>query len=353
VSGRLETLKSQLAARGLVPRKALGQNFLIDPNFARAVVAEAAVDVRTLVLEIGPGTGALTRAVLDASPHARVLALELDHGLARLMREEFSAEIETRQLTLLEGDVLDGKHGVHRELIEEALRISQEEARPRRVLCANLPYNVATPLLANLALPLRVVEEERNPSASVSSPSTRATDGKSSPWHEGNGEVTRLVERAVATVQLELADRLLGRHGTNDYGPLAVLLALRARGGMVRKVGAEIFWPRPAVSSAVVALDYLPWQDGTLKAEDAWDFQDFVQKLFQRRRKTLRAALKIMGLLLDSSDPRASTRAEDLAPEELLNLFYGYRGNATRLTPPGPASDLGKRRAARGPACVV
>src|SRR5262245_43291910 len=105
----LQRVKRQLAEYGLSPRKNFGQNFLIDPNLAKAIAQEAGADEKTLVLEAGPGTGCLTRELIDSHPHARVIAVELDHGLAELLRAEFRSEIETGCFTLLEGDVLDGK----------------------------------------------------------------------------------------------------------------------------------------------------------------------------------------------------------------------------------------------------
>lgn len=163
------------------------------------------------------------------------------------------------------------------------------------MLCANLPYNAATPLIANLALPMP-------------------------------GGPETFVARIVATIQLELAERLLGAPGGNDYGPLAALLALRARGSIARKIGGEVFWPRPQVSSAVVELDLIPWPDCALRPDEARAFAEFLAQLFQQRRKTLRAALKTAGLKLDAADPRVMQRAEDLPPLELLELFRTIRG---------------------------
>lgn len=294
MSGPFERIKTALESRGLKPRKTFGQNFLVDPNFAKAVARAAGADEQTLVLEIGPGTGVLTRTLLDEHPRARVLAIEIDRGLAGLLREEFAGDMAAGRLTLIEGDALDGKHGVNAELLAEGLRISQMEARPHRVLCANLPYNAATPLIANLALPMDTAPET-------------------------------FVTRIVATIQLELAERLLGAPGGNDYGPLAALLALRARGSIARKIGGEVFWPRPRVSSAVVELDLIPWPDCALRPNEARAFAEFLQQLFQQRRKTLRAALKTAGLKLESSNPRATQRAEDLPPLELLDLFRATR----------------------------
>ncbi|MBI3828895.1 MAG: ribosomal RNA small subunit methyltransferase A [Planctomycetes bacterium] len=295
MTGPLERLKEALEARGLKPRKAFGQNFLVDPNFAKAVAHAAHADGKTLVLEVGPGTGALTSALLISDPAARVLAVEIDRGLAQLLRDTFAQEIASGRLTLLEGDALSGKHELNAEMLQEMLRISEAEQRPRRVLCANLPYNAATSLIANLTLPL----ESSVPDRSAASP----------------------VERIVATVQLELAERFFGTPGSNDFGPLAALLALRGKGSIARKVGAHVFWPRPQVSSAVVELDLIPWERCALKPHEAKAFQEFLQKLFQQRRKTLRAAMKTADLLLAPSDERGAKRAEDLDPKTLLELF--------------------------------
>src|SRR5947208_12154122 len=101
-----------LESRGLSPRKIFGQNFMADANFAAAIARDAKLDEHTLAIEAGPGTGLLTRAMLDSHPAARVLAIEIDRGLAELLRETFADEIGARRLTLIEGDALDGKHRI-------------------------------------------------------------------------------------------------------------------------------------------------------------------------------------------------------------------------------------------------
>ena len=262
---------------------------MVDANFAAAVAREAAPDARTLLLEIGPGTGCLTRALLAAHPAARVLAIEIDRGLVALLREEFAAEIATGQLTLLEGDALAGKHALAPELAAAARDISLREERPRRVLCANLPYNIATPVLANLAADAGRME----------------------------------IESAIATVQYEMAERLLAGPGEAAYGSISIFIALRAEGKLLRRAGNAVFWPRPKVDSAVIRLDVKPWGAGPgplLRREEAAPFQAFLSKLFSRRRKALRAALKPAALPPSLGlDP--SARAEDLPASTLLELF--------------------------------
>ena len=273
---------------------------MIDANFAAAIARDSTPGADTLTLEIGPGTGCLTRAILDAHPQSRVLAMEIDTGLMELLRTTFSAEIDAGRMTLLEGDALAGKHALSDAFVKEALAISAREHRPRRVLCANLPYNIATPLLANLAAD----REELG------------------------------VESAVATVQRELAERLFGAPGSSDYGALTAFMSLRTKGSITRRVGHEIFWPRPQVDSAVVSMTFLPFGDTAgvsgqgsgvstepgLLREETQAFQEFLQKLFSQRRKQLRAALKPLVIPKDAGISEIQ-RAEDLAPDILLRLF--------------------------------
>jgi len=259
---------------------------MADPNFAIAVAKDAAADEKTLVIEIGPGTGCLTQALLASHPQARVLAVEIDRGLAALLRETFTEAIASKRLTLIEGDALDGKHRLAEAWVAEAQRIRTEEKRQRIVLCANLPYNAATPLLANMALDAQGLD----------------------------------VSRAVATIQLELAERMFSPAGSPNYGALSALLALRSTGSILRKVGGGIFWPRPQVDSAVIGIDFLPWGEAPLKRAEAQAFQDFLQKVFSQRRKMLRAVLKPLKLPVEWED-RAEVRADELTPGALLELF--------------------------------
>lgn len=291
-----DALRASLSSRGIAPQKKFGQNFMIDTNFAAAVARDSAPGAGVLTLEIGPGTGCLTRAILDSDPQARVLAIEIDRGLAALLREEFAEPIESGRLSLLEGDALASKHELEPEFVAAALGISTRENRPRRVLCANLPYNAATPLLANMS-----------------------ADAQRLDMHS-----------AVVTVQLELAQRMFGSAGTGDYGALTAFMAARTDGAIIRRIGTEIFWPRPGVDSAVIRVEFLPFADEQgadtprLRRSEAHDFQLFLQKLFSQRRKTLRAALRPLLMPVDSTVPPQS-RAEDLEPAILLNLFRQTR----------------------------
>ena len=267
---------------------------MVDTNFAAAIARDAEPDDSTLLIEIGPGTGCLTGALLASHPNVRVLAMEIDRGLAALLRETFAEPIAQKRLTLIEGDALSSKHEISPELIKTALEISVAENRPRRVLCSNLPYNAATPLLANMA-----------------------ADASGLGMHS-----------AIATVQLELAERLFAAAGDSDYGGLSALMSLRSDGKIIRRVGGEIFWPRPNVDSAVIKIVFKPWPKAPhagglsdpLSRDEAPAFQQFLQTLFSQRRKMIRSALKPKQIP-ESLGISGDARAETLTPEQLLALF--------------------------------
>ncbi|MCY3019167.1 MAG: hypothetical protein NTW87_09095 [Planctomycetota bacterium] len=140
---------------------------------------------------------------------------------------------------------------------------------------------------------------------------------------------------------LELAERLLAHPGAPAYGAVSALMSLRAAGRILRRVGNEVFWPRPDVASAVVRLEFKPWGDPSrdrqgadadrlltraaqmpapLRREEAEPFQRFLQKLFSHRRKMLRAVLGNTAVL-ETLRLLPTARAEELPPETLLALF--------------------------------
>ena len=210
----LSEIKAALASRGLRPKHALGQNFLHDGNHLRAIVEAAEVGPGDRVLEVGPGTGTLTGALLDAG--AEVVAVELDAGLAGLVRERFGG---SPGFTLVEGDCLDGKHGLNAEMLDRLDSGDDTAAPPTFKLVANLPYQAASPLLANLA-----------------------------------GLPGRPVTTAVVMLQKEVADRLAAEPGGRAYGALGVLLQAGHAIERLAVLPASCFWPQPKVASAVVRL---------------------------------------------------------------------------------------------------
>ena len=252
-----------LAARhGIRPTKSLGQNFLIDPNLARAIAADAEVGPGDRVIEIGAGLGSLTMAL--ASTGARVRAIEFDRRLLPALEEVTAA--------------LDGVEIVH----ADALKVDwgAELASGTWTVCANLPYNVAVPLVLTIL--------ERAPS----------------------------VMRIVVMVQREVGERFAATPGQEGYGAVSVRVAYRAAASIVRRVPASVFWPRPKVASVVVRFDHLDAPPVDAEPERLWRVVDAG---FAERRKTMRNALRRLGLDLVAADAvlascgvASTARAEEL-----------------------------------------
>jgi 16S rRNA (adenine1518-N6/adenine1519-N6)-dimethyltransferase len=235
-----------------------------------------------LVIEVGPGTGTLTEELLARA--GEVVAVEIDRDLAKALRERFGSN---EKFHLIEGDALDGKHDISPDLRAHLAAVSRT-ARPdgqrrRTKLVANLPYNIASPLVIDLLI-------------------------------EG-------VDLLAFTVQREVADRLRAAAGTDAYGPLTVTAQLLARVEVLRTLPPQAFWPPPKIESALVRMA----RDDRLGPR-AREFSRFVQQIFSFRRKTLRRALAQAGfenaervLISHAIDPRL--RPEVLSPEQLLALF--------------------------------
>lgn len=250
---------SLLKARGLAPKKALGQNFLLDARAAERI-ATAAVPSGGTVLEIGPGTGALTRPLLDRAE--RVVAIERDHELFRLLQEDLASPVASGKLALVQGDAL----------AIDWLPLLRSGPAPRAI-AGNLPYLVTGRLIE------RAVE--------------LADD----------------IDRAVVMVQLEVAERLAARPGTKAYGALTVFVqaAFDVERLLVAKAGA--FYPRPEVDSAVVVLATRPAR----RAVEDDELRALVKGAFGQRRKTLRNAWRgLFGWSTEELTAKATEASIDL-----------------------------------------
>jgi 16S rRNA (adenine1518-N6/adenine1519-N6)-dimethyltransferase len=290
----IQAILAQSGSSG--PRHRFGQNFMIDQNLVRLVAEAGEIAPGNLVIEVGPGTGTLTEELLGRG--GDVLAVEIDRDLAPALKEKFAS----RPFRLIEGDALAGKHALNGEL---STAIGSASDRPRR-LVANLPYNIASPLVIELLV-------------------------------EG-------VDLLAFTVQKEVADRLRAPAGSDAYGPLSVIAQMLAEVEILRTLPPQAFWPSPNVESALVRLrrrDRLGWR--------ASNFGRFVHGLFSARRKTLRKAMAQAGHVADDAvlaklnvDPQA--RVETLSPPTIFELFE-------QVTPPtAPAApSLSSSPAAKTP----
>ena len=266
-----------LKAWNLRARKALGQNFLVNPAVAEQIVSRAQLSSKDVVLEIGAGLGAVTIAA--ARRCARVIAVEKDRHLVPLLKAE-----------LLAGG-LDHVQVVEQDILAVDINALAADQGRRLVVMGNLPYNISSQVVVKLI-------EDRQ-------------------W----------VERAVLMFQKELAQRLCATPGSRTYGRLSVMLQYCADLSLLQDLHADQFHPRPKVDSAVLEIRFKTQIPHPVADEKK--MSRVVQAAFGQRRKTLRNALSGALLNLDSASAVAALeqsgidpmrRAETLSVEEFITL---------------------------------
>lgn len=307
-----EILSLLSEANGMSPRHRFGQNFMIDQNLVRVIADAGQIVPGDLVIEVGPGTGTLTEELLDRG--ANVVAVEIDRDLAAMLRTRHA---ERANFRLIEGDALSGKHNLNEELaaiLHSFLPLPLGEGRGEGELDHSIgssALNTATPPHPN---PLPAGEGTRGTAKLVAN----------LPYNIASPLVIDLlqagVETLVFTVQKEVADRLRAAANADAYGPLTVMAQLLADVEVLRTLPPQAFWPPPKIDSALVRMTRRD-QLGAV----ARDVGIFVQRLFSVRRKTLRRALLQFDYpadeLLTSLSLNPQQRPEELTPAQFLELF--------------------------------
>ena len=271
----------ELAGRlGVRPSKRLGQNFVVEPGTVRRIAALAGLQPDDVVLEVGPGLGSLTLALLEAGA-GQLVAIEIDRALAAELPRTLAARAPdlAGRMTVVAGD---------------ALQVAASDLpAPPSVLVANLPYNVAVPVLLHLLAAL---------------PTLR---------------------RGLVMVQAEVADRMCAGPGSRVYGAPSVKLAWYAAARSAGPVPRTVFWPVPNVDSRLVAFTRRDPPDTTAAREEVFAVIDAA---FRQRRKTLRAALSGWAgsapeaeRLLRAAGIDPGARGESLGVEEFARLAAVHR----------------------------
>ena len=290
-------LRALFAQRGVAPQHRFGQNFLIDLNIHDLIVKTAGVGPDDVVLEVGSGAGAMT--TLMAATGAAVVAVDIDPAMVALTR---AATAGLPNVRVVCADALAGKNTLNPEVLDHVRSGLAVAATRRLKLVANLPYNVATPVVSNL-----LVHPELCPS------------------------------KLVVTIQLELAERMRAAPSTAHYGALSVMVQALAGMELVRVLPPSVFWPRPKVESAVVAITPDPAKRAEV-ADLPW-FHQIVRQVFMHRRKNLRGVLfslwkheqergwtkPAVDALLESLGLNGMIRAEAMNVEEFLSLADALR----------------------------
>ena len=251
-------IEQLLCLAGVRPNKRYGQNFLIDLNLMRVFLDKASLTEKDLVLEVGCGTGSLTQGIAE---HAgRVVAVDIDPTMAEIAADELEG---FQNVEIINTDILAKKHELSEEVMAK-VRAARENCDGRFLLVANLPYNAASPLMANLV----------------------------------TGDMH--VDAMYVTVQKEVAMRMAAKPGGKDYGPLTVLLQARGKVEIFRILKPDVFWPRPDVESAMVEYEYSTEMAGRIK--DLELFKDCVNLFMSHRRKMMKACVKFTDGRLEKVD---------------------------------------------------
>ncbi len=273
----LPPLRESLDSHGLLAKKAFGQHFLLDLNVTRKIVRLAQTSLKNgpfdgeTVIEVGPGPGGLTRALLETEAR-KVIAVEKDSRFLDLLNELKTPYGD--RFDVVEGDALK---------VDEARLLAGHGLPPEAHIVSNLPYNVGTPLLVK--------------------------------WLTGPWQPRSLT----LMFQLEVARRIVAPAGDDDYGRLGVLCQVLCDGRRVMDLPARAFTPPPKVDSAVVHL--VPKADRPDPAVIR-RLEALTAAAFGQRRKMLRSSLKGHGgeALLDKAGIAPTLRAEQVPPQDFLRL---------------------------------
>ena len=275
----LTEIRQLLLERGLSPRHRLGQNFLHDKNQLAKLIEAANIQPTDLVLEVGPGTGTLTETLLEHG--AQVVACEIDPGLAALLRDRQGAKI-----TLIEGDALAKGRALNPDIVDA---IGGRAFK----LVANLPYQIASPLISTLLID--------HPSSST------------------GGCIGQFI-----TIQKEVADRLIAQPSSKEYGALSIIVQTLARIERISVLSPGCFWPPPEVTSAMIAVIPKPDAEVPIDRSNARAFAQFVTDLFSKRRKQIGTIFGRARPEWEQVAEHAITpdqRPEALTPAQMSTLF--------------------------------
>lgn len=286
-------LMHKLREIGVEPNSRHGQNFLIDLNLVNMIADSADLGPRDVALEIGTGTGSLTALIAEKASH--VVTVEVDHNLYELA-SEYLLPLHDNVMQL-RVDALKNKSTFAPEVMDAVGAALQATPDSQFKLVANLPYNIATPILSNLLMC------EHTP------------------------------HTMVATIQKELADRIVAKPWSKDYGALSVWMQSQATTEIVRVMSPKVFWPAPKVDSAIVRIVIDPERRAAIP--DLRYFQQLTRALFLHRRKFLRAnvvsAMKrhltkpqVDGVL-DAMDFASDARTEQIDIKTLQTLTERLR----------------------------
>jgi len=241
-------IQQLLASQGLVPNKRLGQNFLIDLNLMKLLIDYANISENDIVLEVGCGTGSLTEGL--AQKAAKVIAVEADPALAKIAERQLETQ---KNVEIINTDILESKNAINPS-ITKILKSARKQCTGQLLLVANLPYNVASPVMLNL----------------VKEPPS--------------------VDGMYVTVQKEVAERMTAQPGNKHYGTLSIFLSATGRVRIERVLKPTVFWPAPQVDSAMVSFTVK--EEKISRIKNFGLFTEIIRLFMQHRRKLVSTCTK-------------------------------------------------------------
>ena len=290
-------LKVLFEERGIRIKKQWGQNFLIDQNLLQFIVKTAELSRNDVVLEIGAGTGSLTRLLAQKAGH--VFAVEVDRKLFEILEETLK---DFNNVTLINRDILKSKHHIQPEIVEaisdHVSTANSSTGHSYVKVIANLPYYISTPIIIDLLqeiLPIRTM---------------------------------------ILMLQRDTTDRIMAHPGTKDYGVLSIMTRLFAKVKVLKKLSPQVFWPVPLVDSAIVKMK-VNRHTYVDTIRDYRGFQDVVRSIYSSRRKTISNSLlslcsshrikknetrQDLMAILERVGIRPDSRGEELEIEKLIEL---------------------------------
>lgn len=275
--------KKILREHNLSLKKSLGQNFLIDSNIIDIITAASAIDGDEFIIEIGPGIGSLTQAVLEKLTSGKLLAVEKDAAMVEVLKDIFAEE---KKLTLLNQDAL--------KINWEEIAAEYNAENRKMKLIANLPYYVTTPII------MGVLESEIK------------------------------LDQMVFMVQKEVGERICAGPETKKFGSLSVAVQYHMQPEIVHQVPSSVFIPQPDVDSVIVSLS--PYAENIYQEEvlNKKFFFQIVKSIFQQRRKTLRNSLSKSAVInldrdlvtkaLEDEGIGLKKRGEKLSISEMISI---------------------------------
>ena len=279
LNDNLPPLRDVINRYELRARKSLGQNFLTDLNLTGKIARSAGKLENSVVYEVGPGPGALTRGLLENGAH-KVIAMEMDHRCIAALQDVSGAY--NGKLTVHEGDAL---------IVDEKNIIGSTDGKDI-IVVSNLPYNVGTALLVKWM-----------------------TEKSWKPWFTS----------LTLMFQKEVGERIIAKPGTKAYGRLSVLCQYRAEAKILFDIPPQAFIPPPKVTSCIVQITP---RDEAQDAPNQKTLEKIVSSAFNQRRKMLRSSLKGLGPdpipILATAEIKETSRAEELSVEDFCHLAVEY-----------------------------